>query len=185
MIPRYHRLVRIAVSVAAFLHCSWSSAAESRWTYYVNGNAVNDVTVAGQTVWCATTGSLVSWDRLTGDYRQITVRDGLPSSDTAFVAAAPTGGIWVGYSPEDPNAIAISRFEHGIWTTYSASNCCLPARKITCATVDSQGLCWVGTRLGGIARFDGDRWEQFLPTYEPTRADAMTIDPRTEESSKK
>ena len=44
------------------------------------------------------------------------------------------------------------------WTVYNTSNSGLPNDSIYALAIDEQGNKWIGTRGGGLAKFDGETW---------------------------
>jgi outer membrane protein assembly factor BamB len=68
-----------------------------------------------------------------------------------------------------------------LWTTFSTINSALPSDIIRCIAFDAQNNAWIGTKGGGVAKFDGTNWTVFdthnsaLPDSEIT---AIVVDPQ-------
>ncbi len=79
-------------------------------------------------------------------------RDGLADNSVLCLAESHDGALWFGTS------LGASRFDGQRWFTFADS---LPNLKVFALLEDRQGRKWFGTSTGGLARFDGARWERF------------------------
>ena len=52
----------------------------------------------------------------------------------------------------------ISPAQYPDWTVYNSSNSGLPDNNVYSIALDGSGNKWIGTRRGGIAKFDGSNW---------------------------
>ncbi len=53
------------------------------------------------------------------------------------------------------------------WTVYNTSNSGLPENYIRAVFVDAENNLFVGTYLGGLAKYDGTTWTNFNPVNSP------------------
>jgi ligand-binding sensor domain-containing protein len=64
------------------------------WRSYTNGNRVSDLAIEGNTLWAATEGGVVRWDRTAGTYVKYTTADGLANNSVLAVAVDGIGHKW-------------------------------------------------------------------------------------------
>lgn len=65
------------------------------WTAFTNANLVNDVAAALNTIWVATDGGVVVWNKNNGTYTKYTTVDGLAANRTTAVVNCPLPGFGV------------------------------------------------------------------------------------------
>jgi ligand-binding sensor domain-containing protein len=121
---------------------------------------VKRLAVHGDDVWAGTTGGVLRFDTLTGEFEKFTrVADGLPHNDITAVAAASDGTVWAGTN------FGLGRFDPDSrsWTALTSSNSPLTDNLITALAVDTADAVWIGTFAGGLFRFDGTTWTNFTP----------------------
>ncbi len=165
------RIVLLAVAAALLL--PWNAAAQRPheaparareslsgssggiWRTYSNGNYVNDLAVEGDTVWAATGGGVVRWDRTAGTYVKYTTVDGLASNDVRAVGVDAAGHKWFG-----TNGGGVSVFDGTTWTTYTTADG-LTDNDVQAIAVDGTGHIWFGTWGGGVSEFDGTTWTTY------------------------
>ena len=67
-----------------------------RWTYYVNGDGINDLAVEGSLLWAATDGGgVVAWNLATGAYEQYLITDGLENNHVYAAMVDRQGDKWL------------------------------------------------------------------------------------------
>lgn len=71
--------------------------------------------------------------------------------------------LWIGTS------CGLVRMEKstGVTVLYNTDNSQLPNNWIKCIAVDAQGIKWIGTRWGGLSRFDGTSFTNYNPHNSP------------------
>lgn len=148
---------RLCFLLAAFLPVLSVNADTGTWRCYSPGNQINNIDIAGDHIWCATSGSLVRWNVRDITYTQYTTLDGLLDPETNLVSACPSGGAWVSYSRVN----GASRFDGFSWTHFDKERGGLPAQTVRSLHVDSKGRAWLGYDSSGIFMYDGMSWTHF------------------------
>jgi PKD repeat protein len=114
-------------------------------------NYVKDVAVDARGIkWFATLGGAVSFD---GE-NWSTFTSELHSDDVWDVYVDAENWTWFATTR------SVSAFDGAAWTTYEEENG-MPEENSRAVQVDSSGQVWVGTRRGGLNRFDGSSWAQY------------------------
>ena len=144
------RFIFIIIAIVA-LFLAASAAAQVSTTSFVNGNCINDIVIQDDYVWCATTGSLVRWNKADGSYKQFTEADGLASYYCYCIGKDNKGNIWIG------TLKGLQRFDGRTFTTYDTSNSGLTDNAVYAVAVAMNGVIWAGTPKG-LSRFDGTTW---------------------------
>ena len=144
----------ICVLAAAILFFAASVAAQVSTTNYPNGNCINDIVIQDNYVWCATTGSLVRWNKTDGTYRQFTENDGLASYYVVCIEKDAQNNLWLGTMK------GLQRFDGSAFTTFDTSNSGLADDAVNAIALAKDGVIWIGTE-GGLSRFDGTVWTTY------------------------
>jgi ligand-binding sensor domain-containing protein len=87
---------------------------------FSNGNFVNGVAPMRSTVWAATGGGVVAWNKTTGSYVKFTTLDGLATNRTVATVVCPLPGLGVLFAT--PLGIQIFDTQAGGWKTLNSSN---------------------------------------------------------------
>jgi diguanylate cyclase (GGDEF)-like protein len=103
------------------------------------------------TLWVGTTHGLHRWanDR----FQAFTSADGLSADYITSLADDGAGGIWIGTGQ------GLNHLQNGAVQVYDSSRG-LPHPDIRALHLDPQGTLWIGTAGGGLARFQGGRFER-------------------------
>ena len=95
-------------------------------------------------VWFGTSGSgLICWDK--ESYRQITVRDGLPSNVISPIYESFDGTLWV-----STRSLGISSYRDGRWVSYTHAEG-LAGRTVRAIGEYPEGVIWLAIQNGGLA----------------------------------
>ncbi len=124
------------------------------WQTLTNGNFVNDLVVAGDDVWAATSGGVVRWNTASGTYRKYTTADGLVDNSAIEIVRDTRGNIWAASAGD-----GVSRFNGEHWLRINTQNWLLSDDIITIAA-DAQGSVWI-SYYWGVARYDGKNWQNY------------------------
>jgi ligand-binding sensor domain-containing protein len=141
-------LLLLAVA-ASSSHAQGTEPGEFRTTL-TNSNDCLAVTVVGDDVWVGTTGGLVHWNRVYGNYVKYLPEHGLAGLWVAAVEVDGAGNVWAGTS----GGGASRRSAAGEWTTYSTSNG-LANNYVYDVHTDQVGDVWFATD-GGVSRLEPD-----------------------------
>ncbi len=87
---------------------------------YSNGNFVNAVAIMRSTVWAATGGGVVAWNKSSGGFVKFTTQDGLAANHTVTAAVCPLPGLGVLFGGDQ--GIQIFDTQNGRWKTLDAGN---------------------------------------------------------------
>jgi signal transduction histidine kinase/ligand-binding sensor domain-containing protein len=123
-------------------------------------------------LWVGTTDGLFRFDGMYFDpYRP--EAGSFPSASVSALMAAAGGGLWVGYA----NGGA-SFLKDGRVTNYSERDD-LPVSRVRYLAQDQEGAVWAAV-VGGLARFDGVRWQRIKMdwSYPGKSAGALFVDPQ-------
>ncbi len=131
---------------------------ETEWVLQTHGDRFQALAVDGEYVWGGTTGGLLKFNRLSGDFIFYnTVNSGLPHNDVLAVEVDLNGYLWLGTGNG-----GLAKFDGISWTVYTTENSGLPHNKVNDIAISPTGEIWLATDGGGAARFDGNStWETF------------------------
>ena len=87
---------------------------------YSNGNFVNAVAIMRSTVWAATGGGVVAWNKGSGGFVKFTTQDGLAANHTVTAAVWPLPGLGVLFGGDQ--GIQIFDTQNGRWKTLDSGN---------------------------------------------------------------
>ncbi|MCC6166406.1 MAG: hypothetical protein IT329_04185 [Caldilineaceae bacterium] len=122
---------------------------------YSNGNFVNDVAVMRSTVWAATGGGVVAWNKSSGGYVKFTVVDGLSANRTVAAAVCPLPGFGVLFAGEQ--GIQVFDTQNGRWRTLNSSNSDMSHDAVSALWCNvERGLLVVGYERAGIDIYDAE-----------------------------
>ena len=120
---------------------------------FSNGNFVNGVASMRSTLWAATEGGVVAWNKDTESYVKFSTLDGLAANHTVAAAVCPLPGLGVLFA--GPLGIQIFDTQNGSWKTLNSSNSTMrydDVSSLWCSAGD--GLLVVGYTRQGIDLFD-------------------------------
>lgn len=128
---------------------------------FSNGNFVNGVASLRSTLWAATTGGVVAWNKTTESYVKFTTIDGLSANYTLSPVVCPLPGLGILFG--GPLGIQIFDTQNGGWKMLNSSNSAMSYDDVSslwCSPEDN--LLVVGYTRQGIDLFDA---EQGVWTY--------------------
>ncbi|MDP2983702.1 MAG: two-component regulator propeller domain-containing protein [Candidatus Latescibacter sp.] len=155
------RLILRIIPIIFFL-LPGTSHGDGVWKYFINGNNINDISVQGDALWCATTTLPVLWNIRDSTYTRYTDRN-LISLNQTFVASDTRGNTWFGFSGLLYTYPLLKRFDGKNWTTFSNSTLGLEKKSINSMLCDRKGILWLGSNGGGILSYDGTSWGNMKP----------------------
>lgn len=122
---------------------------------YSNGNFVNHVAVMRSTIWAATGGGVVAWNKSSGGYVKFTVMDGLSANRTVAAAVCPLPGFGVLFAGEQ--GIQVFDTQNGRWRTLNSSNSDMSHDAVSALWCNvERGLLVVGYARAGIDIYDAE-----------------------------
>jgi ligand-binding sensor domain-containing protein len=110
-------------------------------------------------LWFATMGGAIRYDPRTGDWLELTVRDGLTSDDVRAIWGDQAGTLWFA------TKFGVSRLADGGWQTFTSAEGLASANTLL-LTGDNDGNVWVAT-LAGIDRYTDGAWQETLSWPTP------------------
>lgn len=158
--------IYLLVSYAFLLFCPPASA-EKVWTSFTPSDAVYDIALQGNYVWCATSNGPARWDKRDMSYR---VYRGLYDNRVSTVEVDPDGNAWFG------GLTGIQRWNGVSWERFSTSTG-LPYNDVSALALDPNGRVWAGlcetnssyiTYVKSIVRYTDETWQQVLLIQPPT-----------------
>jgi len=153
----------IALAAAGLGDSMSGPDAASRWTHYVDRNAITDLAAdrARGEMWAATSTGVVAWGLNDGSYRIYTVAEGLADRYAHAVAVDQAGDRWFG------TAGGLNRLgADGRLATYTVDDG-LPGNAVYDILVTRDGARWFATD-GGVAVLDSSAaWSR------PARVDTL------------
>ena len=66
------------------------------WQTYTNMNEIRDLSISGQSIWCATNGGILKLDKQDYKFQQFNNIDGLSSNDVQAIETDSDGDTWIG-----------------------------------------------------------------------------------------
>ena len=120
---------------------------------FSNGNFVNGVASLRSTLWAATSGGVVAWNKTSGSYVKFTTTDGLSANQTLNAVVCPLPGLGILFA--GPMGIQIFDTQNGSWKTLNSSNSTMRYDDVStlwCSAED--GLLVVGYTRQGIDLFN-------------------------------
>ena len=161
-----YRMFFLAICIAGLL--PGSSFAEKVWTSFTASDAVYDIAIQGDYVWCATANGPVRWDRRDMSY---TVFNNIPDNRVNCMTVDSKENVWIGTRNGvyrlDP---ATSGF-----TNVTAS---LPLKDVSRLIVDPNGVVRAiansfleptgpsVTAESGIYKYENKKWEELYKNYD-------------------
>jgi ligand-binding sensor domain-containing protein len=127
--------------------------AAGTWRIYSDANFANALAPARSTLWVATGGGIVAWNRNSGSFVKFTTLDGLATNHTTSVANCelPELGVIFGSS----HGLQIFDMGDGRWRTWDSSNSGMRADDVTTLYCDPQGgYLLIGYGQQGLDLYD-------------------------------
>lgn len=148
------------------------------WAVYTNGNHVNDLAVQNNTIWAATNGGVVAWNRSTNAATKFTSLDGLVANRIRATVNCPLPGFGLVFGTEQGLQIYDERLER--WTLLNSSNSDMHYDDVATLNCNvDYGFIVVGYRDGGLDIFDTESGEWRLLDQrnglQDDHVDAVTV----------
>lgn len=127
---------------------------------YSNANFVRELTMANNTLWAATEGGILAWNRRSGGRVKFTSADGLAGNHFDAVATCPLPGLGITFG--GPQGLQIFDPRSGTWNTLTSANSAMSYDDVsTVRCYPEHGFIVIGYRLHGLDIFDTNtnRWE--------------------------
>jgi len=123
------------------------------WQLYANANQVNDVVVLNTTIWGATEGGIVAWNRSTNAAVKYTTLDGLVANRTTAVVNCPLDGFGIVFGTNQ--GLQIFDPARAQWKLLNSANSDLHFDDVATLTCNVEaGFLVVGYRQHGLDVFD-------------------------------
>jgi ligand-binding sensor domain-containing protein len=120
---------------------------------YSNGNFVNGVASLRSTLWAATGGGVVAWNKTTQSYVKFTTLDGLSANRTLAAVVCPLPGLGILFA--GALGIQIYDTQNGAWKTLNSSNSTMRYDDVSTLWCSVEGgLLVVGYTRQGIDLFN-------------------------------
>ena len=148
------------------------SAAADNWTYYLDGNAVNDIAIQGDIIWCATNGGMIRWNRADKtNERHYPFRESICCTYQynmfRSVAIDKNGVVWC----SNGNLFSYDGLE---WIAYNENNSGLPEGAVVDIYVDWDNIVWLQSSV--VSSFDGTSFKQYATDKEGRSIRLLGID---------
>lgn len=131
---------------------------ESGWSVLSNGNQIHDLTISETTIWAATSGGVVAWNRGNNSATKFTTFDGLQTNRTTTVVNCPFPGLGLIFGTSE----GLQRFDEqrNSWTLLNRSNTGMHHDDIATLTCnDEYGFLIVGYQQHGLDIFEEESGE--------------------------
>lgn len=123
------------------------------WHVFSNANQVNDVMVLNTTIWGATDGGIVAWNRSTNEAVKYTTLDGLVANRTTAVVNCPLAGFGIVFGTA--HGLQIFDSERASWKLLNSTNSDMHFDDVATLACNAQaGFLVVGYRQHGLDVFD-------------------------------
>jgi ligand-binding sensor domain-containing protein len=151
-----------------------ASALEGSWQSFMNTNQIRDFDANDTSIWCATQGGAVRWDKKTGEYTHFSIKDGLFSNYINSVFIDRKGRVWLS-CPDN----GVCCFDGGVIKRFTPKDGA--PYSFRSAYESSDGSIWFGGEIasfhedpfslnsfdiykgGGVYRYDNARWDSWFP----------------------
>lgn len=128
---------------------------------YSNGNFVNALAVTRTTIWAATGGGVVAWNKTSGGYVKFTTLDGLATHRMVAAAVCPLPGLGVLFGSN--RGIQIFDTQTGSWKLLNQTNSAMRSDEVTALWCDpAAARLLVAYARAGLDLFDA-RTGDWLP----------------------
>ncbi len=134
-----------------------AASAEKVWTSFTASDAVYDIALDGDYVWCATANGPVRWDRRDMSY---TVCNGIHDNRVRHVVIDAKGAVWFG------GFTGVHKWDGVSWRQFNKTNE-LPYSEVTSIAAGPDGDMWVATYVEpttfssypkAVSRYIDDTW---------------------------
>lgn len=158
-----------------------SASAASRaaqWQSYSNSNIANDLAVANTTIWVATDGGVVAWNKSNSTPVKFTTLDGLAVNRTTAVVNCPLRGFGIVFGSDQ--GLQIFDTQRGAWKVLNTSNSTMSFADVAALHCDlNNGFLVVGYRQHGLDLYTvaDDSWTYYDETrgLQNNFVEALTV----------
>lgn len=131
------------------------AVAAGPWKSYTNANLTNAVAAALNTIWVATDGGVIAWNKNNGRYTKYTTLDGLAANRTTAVVNCPLRGFGVVFGSEA--GLQIFDLQSNTWKVLNSSNSGMSFDDVTALQCDAENRSLVvGYKQHGLDIFDAN-----------------------------
>jgi ligand-binding sensor domain-containing protein len=126
------------------------------WRSYTNANFANAVTAALNTVWVATDGGIIAWNKNNGRATKYTTLDGLAANRNTAVVNCPLRGLGVVFGSE----VGLQIYDTGAdsWKTLNSSNSNMSFDDVSALHCDVENrFLIIGYQQHGLDIFDANQ----------------------------
>jgi ligand-binding sensor domain-containing protein len=125
------------------------------WRSYSNANVANAVTASFNTIWVASDGGVVAWNKNNGAYAKYTTLDGLAANRTTSVVNCPLRGFGIIFGSE--SGLQIFDVQSSSWKILNSSNSGMSFDDVSALHCDAEHrTLTVGYKQHGVDRFDAN-----------------------------
>ncbi|GIV78494.1 MAG: hypothetical protein KatS3mg050_2888 [Litorilinea sp.] len=126
---------------------------DTHWQIWSDGNVINDLALAGNTLWAATEGGFVAWNRASARAVKFTTRDGLAVNYATTVVNCPLPNLGVVFGHD--HGLQLFDLQQGRWKTLDSNTSAMRSDRVVGLYCDLEGgLLWVVYADQGIDVFD-------------------------------
>jgi ligand-binding sensor domain-containing protein len=155
----------VAPALFALLASNAAFGDSGDWHVYVNASAINRITCAGDSIWCATKGGILVFDLTDSSFVQYLDGLGFHSTDVSGVTRDDRGSVWASFMTTGVARIDYFGSDQPSVTLYGATDGLL-SDSVTCVVSTVDGVYYGST--GGIAKFYDD-----IHSLEPILSDSL------------
>jgi ligand-binding sensor domain-containing protein len=133
-----------------------SQRSATGWRSYTNANLANAVTAALNTVWVATDGGIIAWNKNNGRSTKYTTLDGLAANRTTAVVNCPLRGLGVVFGSE----VGLQIYDTGAdsWKLLNSSNSNMSFDDVSALHCDVENrFLIIGYQQHGLDIFDANQ----------------------------
>ena len=160
------RRVLSVLAAFALLVPTAAFAASGDWNIYVNASAINRITAAGDSIWCATRGGILIFSLVDSSFVQYLDGLGFRTTDVSGVARDAQGSVWASFTTSGIARIDRLGSDRQSVKLYSAIIDGLMSDSVTCVASAGSDVYYGSSR--GVAKFYED-----LHSLEPILSDSL------------
>jgi ligand-binding sensor domain-containing protein len=159
------RLAALSVALIVAALAGPARPASGDWNVFVNASAVNRIVCLGDSIWCATRGGILIFDRRDSTFVQHLDGLGFKTSDVSGLVRDDQGSVWAAFTSS-----GVARIDHlgsnPFVKLYSAAIDGLASDSVTCIVAAGEDV-YYGSMNGVAKFFDG------IPSFEPHLTDSL------------
>jgi hypothetical protein len=159
------RFAATVLAIFAFVTPGAAHSASGDWNMFVSPSAINRIVCLGDSIWCATRGGILIFNRVDSTFVQHLDGLGFRSTDVSGVTRDRRGSVWASFTTS-----GVARIDHlegdPSVKLYSATIDGLMSDSITCIASAGEDV-YYGS-VNGVAKFYDN-----LHSYEPNLTDSL------------